>query len=904
MSDRRLVLLVLFAVAMWVGIESPGISAVEPPVGGANLIRNGTFERNLEGWMLTVDNAESEINLEKMREVWSSYSLTFNTKGFEQVSIMLEVCCDHPGGAVWFDNFRSAGLTLENPGFEQVQPGGYPTGWEILFPYSKSTIHPKNHIGVDFSQASEGQLSLRFTNTYIADAWKRAIGLKLPPGLENLRAITGDEMRAWQVVDVHPHTEYTVTLDYRISADFYGIIRPVVYGSNGEILADSGWMPGDFQDILDLSAIYGRARARMTFQRQGRAQLSQDLDVASDKYLELRADVYTSRPDQIVGTILCEDAATGRVLGRDEYSTGGRRTLKVRFTSASGKVRVRLIGAGRWGFVNFDNVELSAPEITPPVQQAVWKSADDSFPIGDSLAYHVTDGSATDIEGALWLVNHDLTRKGIRFVAGDAQAPVSISIGTFPDKGDEGYHLSVDRDGVHIAAATPRAAQHALMTFLQLVWAPQDAPDAYRVLAVDVTDWPDMPIRGAVMGTSYVHIMPEDEPGLVPFHDDMYFADLLQMVRWKLNFLMWRNRWVDLTPEQEKQTENLLKQCERFHVDVCGFISTLSDPPSSKLLVEHPACVEGVWIRDEKVTLRGEEPSPLANRNVLRNQSTDIVITSIDKQTTYQLGRDYIVQGQLGRYDPSNKRYVGDEPFTIARVHGSRIPDGATVLASYDCVGGDNGKLGPHVQYCPSDPLAVQYVGDIVERVAKRWHLKYLFIRGDELTRVNSDSRCRRRGLPPSQILLEHLDFIRRRIHQGWPETQIAMWEDAFSPYHGGYQWGFTEAGPVPPADIWQFVWYYSPFQALQQGWASLVHYQKFGLTTVVCPWFKLQNIREWAQVVGEARRRGWRCLGMVDTTWSEPPPYANIRETAIVSWKIPSKGDKRWVAFTLPEEE
>ncbi len=41
MSDRRLVLLVLFAVAMWVGIESPGISAVEPPVGGSNLIRNG-----------------------------------------------------------------------------------------------------------------------------------------------------------------------------------------------------------------------------------------------------------------------------------------------------------------------------------------------------------------------------------------------------------------------------------------------------------------------------------------------------------------------------------------------------------------------------------------------------------------------------------------------------------------------------------------------------------------------------------------------------------------------------------------------------------------------------------------------------------------------------------------------
>jgi len=98
--------------------------------------------------------------------------------------------------------------------------------------------------------------------------------------------------------------------------------------------------------------------------------------------------------------------------------------------------------------------------------------------------------------------------------------------------------------------------------------------------------------------------------------------------------------------------------------------------------------------------------------------------------------------------------------------------------------------------------------------------------------------------------------------------------------------------------------WYYGPGQPTGIGHATLAHNQRHGLTSIVLPWFDLVTIREWAQVVGEARRRGRKVLGIMDTPWGHPNAYPNFRETAIVSWKIPAKGERGWVRFDPPEEE
>jgi hypothetical protein len=52
--------------------------------------------------------------------------------------------------------------------------------------------------------------------------------------------------------------------------------------------------------------------------------------------------------------------------------------------------------------------------------------------------------------------------------------------------------------------------------------------------------------------------------------------------------------------------------------------------------------------------------------------------------------------------------------------------------------------------------------------------------------------------------------------------------------------------------------------------------------------------------VVAEARRKGYPCLGMLASLWNKRA--GGFQETAIVSWKIPKKGEKGFVA--LPKNE
>ena len=35
----------------------------------------------------------------------------------------------------------------------------------------------------------------------------------------------------------------------------------------------------------------------------------------------------------------------------------------------------------------------------------------------------------------------------------------------------------------------------------------------------------------------------------------------------------------------------------------------------------------------------------------------------------------------------------------------------------------------------------------------------------------------------------------------------------------------------------------------------------------------------------------------------AHPGPYANFKETASVSWKVPAKGEKGWVEFEIDEQ-
>ena len=78
------------------------------------------------------------------------------------------------------------------------------------------------------------------------------------------------------------------------------------------------------------------------------------------------------------------------------------------------------------------------------------------------------------------------------------------------------------------------------------------------------------------------------------------------------------------------------------------------------------------------------------------------------------------------------------------------------------------------------------------------------------------------------------------------------------------------------------------------------MYWTKLGFETSVMSWENLRNVRGWARVVAEARRKGYPCIGMIGSNWAKRD--GGFQETAIVSWRIPREGEPGFVS--LPERE
>lgn len=259
------------------------------PGGADNLLTNPCFEKGLDGWDARTRNAE--IKVLHTAEHWNTYSLTFNTKGYKKVYFYISISPDkHTGGTVWIDNVCAKGIKIENPSFERTLADGTAPGWEYMYRmYNKMKRHAKEIIGTDFQYASDGTLSMRFFAPPQRNMWKlRRVsapkelveGWKPPEPMLEWRPLVEAEMLIWQVLDVKPHTQYTISFDYRMSADFNGVIRPAVGGSLApwHLLAHAGWTWTEFKELQQLRKRFGNSLASMTI-TNGEASLAHEARV-------------------------------------------------------------------------------------------------------------------------------------------------------------------------------------------------------------------------------------------------------------------------------------------------------------------------------------------------------------------------------------------------------------------------------------------------------------------------------------------------------------------------------------------------------------------------------------------------------------------------------------------------
>ena len=130
--------------------------------------------------------------------------------------------------------------------------------------------------------------------------------------------------------------------------------------------------------------------------------------------------------------------------------------------------------------------------------------------------------------------------------------------------------------------------------------------------------------------------------------------------------------------------------------------------------------------------------------------------------------------------------------------------------------------------------------------------------------------------------------------------TMLVAVGGMLSPHDRAYQMGFTDFRPAMPKDVIAYTWGYNAVTPHQTGWPTVKWWSEAGITTVLGPWYDERNIRGWAQVFAKARRRGWPCKGMIDTHWHN---RSNYKETAICAWRVPRKGERRYLELRMGGE-
>ena len=103
-------------------------------------------------------------------------------------------------------------------------------------------------------------------------------------------------------------------------------------------------------------------------------------------------------------------------------------------------------------------------------------------------------------------------------------------------------------------------------------------------------------------------------------------------------------------------------------------------------------------------------------------------------------------------------------------------------------------------------------------------------------------------------------------------------------------------AEPFISRDAHAQIWGYDANWPAAYGMEAVEYWSALGFETSVMSWDNLRNVRGWAQVVAEARAKGYPCMGMINALWANRP--GGFRETAIVTWKIPQKGEKGFVTI------
>lgn len=536
---------------------------------------------------------------------------------------------------------------------------------------------------------------------------------------------------------------------------------------------------------------------------------------------------------------------------------------------------------GRQSRAHAGNVVVGGPAEGLPGANAQFVGADRNLALGDLLHVKLPGPQYALLARGRDIVRMALAEKTegqVTLEEGEGQPRVEVAVEPPPDETDlawpatESYALSRSVSGVRIVAPTERGAFYGLMAVPELL--NRKPRGEWQLLAAEPEGVPRLPFRG-----TYMAGLPRNPAERIVWCQR--FAAL------RLNAVVFEDDiWWDLDDDESRRiAQDAFADFRSYGLEPIPELQSFGW--AHIILAKNPMLAEGTWVQRERLVLRSEEPVALAEPNVLRTSATDLRIEDL-REEAYEEGRDYeVIDGKTEHvYRPDA------EPYRIRRLPGSRIPDGATVYASYDYVSRVNSQDCP---YCPSEPQVAEIMVPAIRNTVEYLSPKYVHIGHDEPAQINTDSRCQKRWIngrrvTNAELFAEDVNRLDAAAKEMDPNVRLMMWADAVNPYHNGLQFPTdptADALPRLPKDSILNVWFYGPDQPLHQGADSLRYFGRQGFATTGSPWDDPLCAERWVAECLNSRGRGEECMGVLYTSWGDR--WGGLEACATAAWRPPT---------------
>lgn len=488
--------------------------------------------------------------------------------------------------------------------------------------------------------------------------------------------------------------------------------------------------------------------------------------------------------------------------------------------------------------------------IIPHPQELGFKGADLDFTI-DAHTVIVADRAQQQQNGvALESLNQALVQRGMAQLpivapddfAGKTRAIIMGNITCWPSGLDriiaardllttppllqpEEYRLDVDSQLVVLIGGSDAAIYWGVQTLSQLLQ-PSDRPQQFKIRAVRIRDFPDMPLRSAFYG---FHLGNLDNDSLLR----RGYHDIIRFSKYKFNMIGLDNpHYGHLDMEiadgsGKKYGERLAELFDfarKYHLQprVGGMARWYSRKPSP--WSDDLTLLEGIRT-SQRITLRGQQQYPLRISSgqiaykVIHDFKTGkmwpkepVVVTDSSGQIVYDEHIDFeLVFGRTTH--PFFKRVIADEgepagyplrrgesdelPTTIRRTQQSRIREGQTVTVTFSYIGPD--PWSPYkVRYCRSDPRIhtdgpANFIWRWCTQPVQYLNAKIFNLELDEIRVFAWDQRCLDSGKSRSQLFVDDVRYYYSTIKRHAAEAMIFMWSDMADPNHHARDYGTEE---------------------------------------------------------------------------------------------------------------